>query len=472
MESSAPRNASASVQFSADKMSAHLSLVPAAAGGTRIEESDLLKVIGDAGIVYGLLPEEIARAAAEQHAEQLLIAQGRPAENGENGRLEFLVSRTHVLKAEEVNDESKIVDWHDLGGLTTVEAGAPLVRRHPPGPGMPGSDVLGRHLPPRPGKDVKFGHDLEGAAAADGDPDLLVATCGGLPVFKRDGISVTPILDVKDVDLSVGNIDFKGSVNVKGRIMAGMHVRATGDIIVGEMIEAAIVDSDSNIIVKGGIVGHGISAEHGAGGAAVAHVRAKGELKAHFIENAVVSADSIAVDNEVIQSEVTAAEQVVVGGGKSTHSAIRGGIVRAGMLIRTPVLGAPTSNETVLVVGIDPRLADQVGALNKVIEAKEEEQARLNQRLEALTLQPGKQAVLLKAQHALAAVVEELRQHNEELETLETAFGHARHAKIEVTHSIQGAVRVTLGRRTVSIDEPRGPGTFTLDAETGRIRYD
>jgi hypothetical protein len=464
----------ASIEIEKDRMSAHLSIKPAVEAGRHIEEAELRKIIADAGVVYGLLEEEIARAVAEQSAEQLLIAAGTPPEDGEDGYLEFLISKTHLLDAAAIDDEHEIVDLHDVGSLFTVAAGQPLVRRHPPTPGTPGRNVLGEEIPSRPGKDTIFGRGLEGAVVADDNPDLLVSAFGGLPVFKPDGISVTKVLTVEQVDMSVGNLDFDGSINVTGNIHSDMHVHATGDILVGGMIEAATVNSDSNITVKGGIIGRGTSVQHGVKSEEVAQVHANGELTALFLENAVVSANSISVLNNIIQSQVTAATQVIVGGEKSDKSAIRGGTIRAGMLIRTPVLGARTSNQTVMIVGVDPMLIDQIGVIRKIVESKGEEQDQLNRVIKLLTGLPSKLAMLEKAQKSLVSVEEELRLRNEELQTLEAKIESGRHAKVEVTHSIDGVARITIGRRSVTILEPRERGTFFLSIEKDeeKIRYE
>ncbi len=466
------QDASATVRVSLDKMSAYLTVRPATGGGNRIGEAELLKVIAEAGVVHGLLPAEVARAAAEQNVDQLLVASGTPSKNGENGRLEFLISRTRSLKDDEIDDARKVVDLHDLGGLTTVKQGEPLMRRHPPGAGTPGHDVPGGGIAPRPGRDVQFGRGLEGPAAAADDPDLLVAALEGLPVFKRDGISVTDVLSVQDVDLSVGNIDFKGSVTVKGSITSGMRVRASGDIIVGDTIEAAVVDSGANITVRGGITGAGAAAMPGAGGSDMAHVRAAGEIRARFIENAVVGADSILVENEVIQSELTASNQVIVGGERSSKSAIRGGSVRAGNLVRTPVLGAETANETSVGVGVDPKLVDRMGVLKKSLDAGAEELMRLVKVTEMLVKRPDKKEMLERANNTLAAARQKLKEEKEELMTLESAYDEVLNAKIEVTRAIEGVARITIGRQTITVSEPRGPGVFGVDEASGKIRYE
>ncbi len=65
------------------------------------------------------------------------------------------------------------------------------------------------------------------------------------------------IIIENDVDFETGNIDFNGSVIIKGGVKAGFVVKAVGDITVKEIVEDALIDSQGNVILKGGFVGYG-----------------------------------------------------------------------------------------------------------------------------------------------------------------------------------------------------------------------
>ena len=64
----------------------------------------------------------------------------------------------------------------------------------------------------------------------------------GQPLLKNNKIVVVPIFTVAgDVDLSVGNVNFLGSIVVNGNINAGFSVTASEDIRVLGNVEGAFL---------------------------------------------------------------------------------------------------------------------------------------------------------------------------------------------------------------------------------------
>ena len=112
----------------------------------------------------------------------------------------------------------------------------------------------GEPVPGIPGNDVRFAAALSGAELSPDDSDLLIAAIGGQPVIVSNGAIVEPTIKMKNVDLSTGNLAFEGTIVISGDIAAGMEVKASGDIIVGGMVEAAMLEAKGNVEVKGGII--------------------------------------------------------------------------------------------------------------------------------------------------------------------------------------------------------------------------
>ena len=86
------------------------------------------------------------------------------------------------------------------------------------------------------------------------DENIIVADLDGQLVENNNKIIVDPTIEIKgDVDLSTGNIDFNGSVLIKGSVQAGFAVRADGDVEIRGTISGGNVEA-KNIIVFGGIL--------------------------------------------------------------------------------------------------------------------------------------------------------------------------------------------------------------------------
>ena len=60
-----------------------------------------------------------------------------------------------------------------------------------------------------------------------------------------------------DVGASTGDIDYDGSVVVKGNVLTGYTIKATGDIIVNGVVEGAKLVTAGKIVLKRGIQGKG-----------------------------------------------------------------------------------------------------------------------------------------------------------------------------------------------------------------------
>lgn len=53
-------------------------------------------------------------------------------------------------------------------------------------------------------------------------------TIAGQPFLKETAVFIEPVYTIKgDIDYSVGNIDFKGSVRIGGNVVAGFSIKAT-----------------------------------------------------------------------------------------------------------------------------------------------------------------------------------------------------------------------------------------------------
>src|SRR5690606_13235248 len=113
--------------------------------------------------------------------------------------------------------------------LANVKAGQMIAERVPPEPGVPGIDVTGEPIPPKEGKEVwiKPGKNV----VLSPEKTALYAAIDGLVSQSEDErINVFPVYEVNgDVDYRVGNIDFVGTVVIRGNVLTGFRVRTAGD---------------------------------------------------------------------------------------------------------------------------------------------------------------------------------------------------------------------------------------------------
>ena len=151
------------------------------------------------------------------------------------------------------------VDYKDMNIFIRAQIGDVLAVRIPETAGVPGKNVFGEDIAPKPGKAIAL---PQGKNTKIVNNHELVALIDGQIVDDGKKISVDPHLVIdSSVDVGTGNVDFAGSIEIKGDVESGFIVQATGDIEIKGMVGGAEVKGRS-VIVHGGIRGMNIGKIH------------------------------------------------------------------------------------------------------------------------------------------------------------------------------------------------------------------
>ncbi|NLL37780.1 MAG: DUF342 domain-containing protein, partial [Fretibacterium sp.] len=249
------REALINVQLSRDNMSASVTVEPPFFTKPWPKREDILNAMRAKSVTFGLDEEAIGKIADLRiDNDSVVVAQGRPAENGKNAWIERLIDPT---RAPEVDETAETIDHRKRSAIINVHQGDRIAVKHPATPGVDGMNVVGAVLPAKQGKDLSFSAGA-GLAPEENDPLSLIATLDGRLVDIAGKLQVMPELEIDgDVDFGVGNIDFTGLVRIKGAVREGFKVLSEGDIEIHQLVEAAHVESSGNITIHGGVRGMG-----------------------------------------------------------------------------------------------------------------------------------------------------------------------------------------------------------------------
>lgn len=450
-------DASFVVTISPDQLEVTLTIQPPE-GGAPVRKDAVLADLVAKGVQFGLQHEAIADAVARGSADRLTIARGMSAVDGVNGRLESLIPN-HRSRAPKV-DVSGHTDYRDLGEIRTVHAGDYLMRRHRPTPGTQGMTVRGEAILPKPGKETPFAPNLKGVEIAADDPDLLIAAVSGQPVEVKNGMMVEPTYSLVDVDMTTGNIEFDGSVIVKGDVKAGMRVKATGDIAIGGMAEPSILEAGGDIAIKGGAIGTLGKSEGGD-----CHIRCGGSFSASYVQQVKIDAgDSVFVDDMAMQSHITAANHVKVGNRKRGH--ITGGHIQATLSVSAKVIGSTSRTTTRIEIGVDPSTHKILLAVAQRRDLAENKMLEASKRLAFATKNPGKvRPEMIEHENAhyeqYSQEIAELRALGEQLSK---KINLSLDAHVVAEQQIFEGVEVVLGKRAYRVRGENGPSIVGLKA--------
>lgn len=438
------------VKVEPDLMSARIIVRPPV-GGRAITLEDARKALADAGVTAGIDEEALARAVElADPTLPVVVARGQSAVDGQNARIEyrFDVDPARQRPAELADGR---VDYHNLNLIQNVKRGDVLAVKVPAEPGVDGFNVRGERIPAKPGRDVQLPLGKGCEVLADG-LTIVAGVDGHVVLTGGRKIAVLPVYEVRgDVDLSTGNINFVGSVIVRGSLASGFEIRAEGDVTVDGYVDAGTIVAGGNVVIRKGIQGRSKGI-----------IEAGGSVNAMFIENGTIRAGGDAIIAEAIMhSEVIAGGSVICNGRRGL---IVGGRIQARNEVSAKMIGAAMGTLTEIEVGVDPALREE---LIKTAAEQRELEENLNKTTQAVKmlkemeqaqggLDPDRKDKLLKlirSQYQLMgqrdAVAARRRQIEEQME-------NSLRGRVRASELIHPGTRVTIGRSTMHLrDEIR-----------------
>ena len=206
------------IDISNDKMQAYLQLDLPPEGTAWPTFDQIMEKLHAEGVVFGIREEVIHRLLEEKSNRLTLIAEGVYPVDGEDASLQYFFETDRVrLLPKELEDGR--VDHRELSLVQSVQKGQVLVEKKPATPGVAGKNVLGEEVPAVAGKDVNL---LAGKNVV-WDNNRLIATCDGEPTKTGNKVSVQLVHEIRgNVGYKTGNIDFIGSVHIRGDVESGL----------------------------------------------------------------------------------------------------------------------------------------------------------------------------------------------------------------------------------------------------------
>ena len=273
----------------------------------KIDRETLFLHLFKAGIIYGIRDDAVNLIMRGKYPEDsIVIARGTAPEQGKDGSYEFFF-RTELTKKPVILEDGT-VDYKNIDWMEGVKKNQKIAYYHEAEEGKAGRTVTGKEIPSRKGKELRMlaGKGFELLS----DRKTYISAKDGKIEFINDKIMITDLLILDDVTISTGNIQFDGSVYVRGNVGKGVSITATKDITVDGFVEAADLIAEGDIILKKGCnasgegkisCGKDLMARFLEG----ARVHTKGSIKVNYCMNCDIKADNIIEVNGMITGGVT-----------------------------------------------------------------------------------------------------------------------------------------------------------------------
>ncbi|MEG0260369.1 MAG: FapA family protein [Lysinibacillus sp.] len=273
------------IEIARDKMSASVFIYETP--GYIIKHKDelrnqIIELLAEQNVVHGIVEFDVETFVP---GKATLIANGTLPVPGQDSQITYLPKP----ERKPVIGEDGKADYFDMNFISEIAEGSWLGEKIPAKPGVPGTNVIGEELRAAPGRDLPLRYDKKSAYEVEEDGKVVIRSkIAGVLDDVKGMIGVNRHLPIHgDVGVETGNLEFNGSLSIRGTVTTGYTVIATGDISIegAEGVSGAklIKSIEGDVFIRGGIFGLGSTVVEAGGSIFVKHVN----------EANLVAADSI-----------------------------------------------------------------------------------------------------------------------------------------------------------------------------------
>lgn len=431
------------IEISRDKMSASLFVYETAEyikENVQSIQKKVQKLLAEDNITYGILNVKLKSIVT---AKATLIAQGTPPVKGEDTQITYL----ELPERKPVIREDGKADYYDMNFIYEIEEGAWLGEKIHAQPGIPGINIYGESIPAPLGRDLPLNYDKKSAYEVEEEgKTVLRSKISGVVEEHQGMVSVNQHLPIDgDVGIETGNIEFNGSVSIKGTVQPGFSVVANGDISIEhpEGVSGAklIKSLYGDIFIRGGIFGLGETLVEAAGDIFVKHVN-----DAHL-----VAGQNLNIGFYSLGSNLTAHSILV----DERKGKIIGGTAIAKSTIVSAFTGNRLERPTELIINSINRAQslEVIQYKASLLKSMHEDMVQLEAQIERIlpvihTLTPRQLAALELTKQKLASNKETAQNLDREIKQLMNDLRKVSKAEIHVTKEAYPGTYIQIGKKS------------------------
>lgn len=440
------------VMVTPDKMYAVARFYPPSEGTKRADADEFERDLKALKITNGIVYEALKKHELEpEYCKNVIVAIGTKPIQGHNASIEYKFQTDRKAKPR-LNDDGT-VDFHHLDNISHVSKGDVLAVLTKEDLGTPGKDIYGTDVRPARVERMVLKHGKNIELTEDGTQ--LISLVDGHVTLEGDRVFVSDNYMVPaDVDNSTGDIEFNGSVTIKGNVRTGFAVHAHGNVEILGVVEGASIQADGDIILYRGIQGMGKG-----------KLVCKGNLISKFIESADVKVDGYIETDTILHSNVIAKGDIYVRG---KNGNIIGGKVRSTSLIEATRIGSTMGTTTEVEVGTDPVIATRMNEIKTTITEKTEERTKYDQLVQLMrkkqemgVLEPEKVPMIPQLTKNIILIDADVKKLTEEYNEISELLAGNAHAKIQAISDVYAGTKIAIAGDFIHIHEDLAHVRFT-----------
>lgn len=431
------------IDVSEDAMKCYIYFNPPGKGGRLLTEEEILSFLTKKNITR--INKEAIKSALikKDYSLKYLVAEGVYPLDEYDGYIEVLFD--YNKKAPKpVITEDKRADYRNLNYVENALKGQILARRVNPAPGKEGIDIYGNPVPYKKGKLAPPLLAGRNTVISD-DNNELIASKSGEILYMGRRISVSEVLEINsDIGTATGNIDFVGSIKIKGSVGTDYEVKSAGNIEIFGTFEGKSLIAEGDITVSGGIQGKKNTI-----------ISAKGNLSAKFLSGAEINTGGSIYSDSIIRCKVICGGSIELCGAKTV---ISGGAAVVHKFVEADVIGSAMAAPTEVMVGLDPVLYIRYMEISGSIEelkGKAEEYAKsigVFKRNGLMELSEERKKTYYGFVHSLKYATEKISELSAEAAKIKEVLDNEKNSgEISVKEIIHGGVKIQVGNSVMYI---------------------
>ena len=431
------------ISVSKNKMEAHITFTAPVNGGERLSPAALQAAINNSEVNFGILEDVVKNLCEVRDFDKpYLFASGLNYVAGKDAYHEYKFDTKKKVPKPKVMEDGT-VDFRALNLIEMAKKDMLLVSIVPEVQGTDGMNVVGQTIPcPKSKPPVPIPVTKNTYLSPDGLH--LYSSTPGQILFDGRKVTINPVLEIAgDVNNSTGNIDFVGSVVIKGNVVAGFKVVADGDIDITGVVESSHINAKGNVLISRGVQG-----------ADKAEIIAEGDVSLKFAENCTIRAGRNINAEAVLHSKITCRGSVELAG-KSGY--LVGGEAYVHGRIFAKTIGSAMGTATNIQVGLDPEAYEEYKEYIKEYNALKTEYDKVDSAVKSMKVLNERNALTDKNKNIFLKLLHQQSHLREQLlklkSTLERVSGSldSDAGTIIATDVIRSGVKVTIGNAKMHI---------------------
>ncbi len=439
------------ITYSEGNIEARGDFIPPAGDGQLLTAEYVSEALEKFNINHGVYWENIHEAlmavlGADKPVKDILIARGERAIPEVPGYYEIDPS---LINPGLPSLDIPRVDYKSISPFTMVKKDQVLAVLKDPVEGQDGINIHGEVIQ----KETLHIKGVAGGQNTRTEDNKIISNLDGRLINNDGVLMVDEVLVIKGkVGYATGHISFPGDVIIEGSVADGFKVFSGGSVLAKETLDATEVIAKKDLIVNGGIIGHGR-----------ALLKISGNVKARFIRNCRMAVKGeIHIESEIVNSSVFTLQSLNMG----DKGSIVGGEIYAVHGIKAAGLGKMSGKSTRIHCGIDFTVQQELEKMNYQLRLITGKQQKLK---EIIASSPGAAGAGPKIEELSTRLQEEYDKVYTRITELLSKLNADENAIVEVKGEIAPGTVIDICDVALYVDHPIRKARIKLSKEQGKL---